>query len=44
MYYSIIRVKYRLHEITALDVWGYVDDGKITAAQAVTICGPRPEQ
>lgn len=42
--YNIIRIKYRLHKITAVDVWNYVDEGKITAAQAVTICGPRPEQ
>lgn len=41
--YAIIRTRYRLHKITALDVWAYVDDGTITATQAIMICGPRPE-
>lgn len=41
--YSIIRTRYRLHKITAVDVWAYVDDGTITAEQAIMICGPRPE-
>jgi len=41
--YAIIRTRYRLHKITAVEVWAYVDDGTITAAQATMICGPRPE-
>lgn len=42
MLYTIIRNKYRKHEITAAQVWEYADAGKITAAQAILICGPRP--
>ena len=41
--YFLIRTQYRLHRITAADVWGYADSGTITAAEAVLICGPRPE-
>lgn len=41
--FAIIKTKYKLHKITAADVWQYADDGVITAAQAVLICGPRPE-
>lgn len=44
MSYNVIRTLYRLHRITANDVWSYVDDGVITAEQAVRICGPRPQQ
>lgn len=43
MMYAIIKGKYRRHEITAAQVWEYADEGKITAAQAVSICGPRPK-
>lgn len=42
MLYNIVKTKYRLHQITAADVWAYVDEGKLTHAQAVSICGPRP--
>lgn len=44
MMYTIIRNKYRRHEITAAQVWGYADAGKITEAQAMSICGPRPKE
>lgn len=42
MLYRIIKNRYALHLITAADVWAYADENKITAAQAETICGPRP--
>lgn len=44
MIYMIIKGKYQRHEITAAQVWEYVDQKKITAAQAVSICGPRPKE
>ncbi len=44
MMYAIIKAKYRRHEITAAQVWEYADDGKITEAQALSICGPRPKE
>lgn len=40
---KIIRIQYKLRKITAADVWAYVDDGVITAQEAVLICGPRPQ-
>ncbi len=40
--YAFIKMRYRLHKITAAEVWMYVDDGTITAEQAVSICGARP--
>lgn len=40
--FSIIRTRYRLHKITALEVWAYADNGEITTAEAIQICGPRP--
>ena len=43
MMYLIIKGKYKRHEITAAQVWAYADDGTITAAQAMSICGPRPK-
>ena len=42
MLYAIIKNKYKRHEITAAQVWEYADAGKITEAQAMSICGPRP--
>ena len=42
--YTIIRGKYRRHEITAAQVWEYADAGKITATQAMQICGSRPKE
>jgi hypothetical protein len=44
MMYTIIKGKYKRHEITAAQVWEYADAGKITAAQAMSICGPRPKE
>lgn len=43
MHYTIIKNKYKRHEITAAQVWEYADAGKITEAQAMSICGPRPK-
>ncbi len=40
--FIVIRTRYRLHKITASDVWAYADAGTITEAEAVLICGPRP--
>ena len=40
--YVIIKNWYKLGKITAADVWAYADAGKITHAQAVSICGARP--
>ena len=37
MYYTIIKNKYKRHEITAAQVWEYADAGKITEAQAKEI-------
>lgn len=42
MKYQLIKTMYRLHRITAAQVWEYVDNREITAAQAISICGPRP--
>ena len=44
MLYAIIKNKYKRHEITAAQVWEYADAGKITEAQAMSICGPRPKE
>lgn len=44
MMYAIIKGKYRRHEITAAQVWEYADEGKISPAQAMSICGPRPKE
>lgn len=44
MMYTIIKNKYKRHEITAVQVWEYADAGKITEAQAMQICGPRPKE
>lgn len=40
--FNVIRTRYRLHKITAIEVWAYVDSGELTEAQAIQICGPRP--
>ena len=40
--YSYIKLRYQLRKITALDVWAYADEGKITEEEAMRICGPRP--
>ena len=44
MMYAIIKGKYKRGEITAAQVWEYADQGKITTAQAMSICGPRPKE
>ena len=31
-------------EITAAGVWEKVDEGELTKAQALRICGPRPKE
>lgn len=43
MKYQLIKTMYRMHRITAADVWGYADAGEITEAQAISICGARPK-
>ena len=40
--YNFLRTQYRLRKVTVAQVWEAADEGKITAEQAVTICGPRP--
>lgn len=40
--FALIKLKYRMRQLTAAQVWAFVDDHMITAAQAVSICGPRP--
>lgn len=40
--FNLIKTKYRLRRITAIEVWAYVDSGTITESQAISICGPRP--
>ena len=44
MAYYVIRGQYKRGEITAARVWEYADEGKITAKQALLICGPRPKE
>lgn len=41
-YFTTVRNLYKLRKITAAQVWQYADDRKITEAEAITICGPRP--
>lgn len=43
MKYQLIKNLYRMHKITATQVWEYADAGEITEAQAISICGPRPK-
>ena len=43
MFY-ILLMSYRQHRITASQVWQKADEGVITAAQAASICGPRPHE
>ena len=42
--YNLIRMKYRMKKIPAQQVWDYADEGVITEAQAILICGPRPTE
>ena len=44
MRYQLIKTMYRMHRITAAQVWEYVDSGDITEAQAISICGPRSKE
>ena len=44
MRYQLIKTMYRMHRITAAQVWEYVDSGDITEAQAISSCGPRPKE
>lgn len=39
---SLIRTLYRLHRITASEVWSKADSHAITEQDALSICGPRP--
>lgn len=43
MFY-ILLTSYRLHRVTAVQVWEKADEGVITATQAASICGPRPHE
>ncbi len=40
--YKTIWYAYRLHRITAAEVWERADAGEITETEAAKICGPRP--
>ena len=42
--FNLVKTLYNRHVITSEQVWAYEDAGKITAAQAVRICGPRPKK
>lgn len=42
--YLFLLTAYRSHRITAAQVWQKADEGIITAAQATSICGPRPNE
>lgn len=43
--FNIIKNLYKARKITYADVWSYVgaEPPKITAAEAILICGPRKE-
>ena len=41
--YTLIRTMYKLHRLTAAQVWEKADMGDITEDQATLICGPRPD-
>ena len=38
------RTMYRMKKITAVGVWEKVDGFRVTKAQALRICGPRPKE
>lgn len=40
--YLFILSMYRQHALSAAQVWAQTDNGTITEAQALQICGPRP--
>ena len=39
--YAFIRNMYRMKRMTAAQVWEAADNGDITSAEAIKICGPR---
>lgn len=41
--YRFYLTAYRLRKITAAEVWQTADDGRITAPEALKICGVRPK-
>lgn len=42
--FAMLRLRYRMHKITAEEVWSYVGQTPgITEEQATMICGPRPK-
>lgn len=42
--FNLVKTLYNRHVITSEQVWAYADAGKITADQALRICGPRPNK
>lgn len=43
MFKTYVRMRYLEGRMTAAEVWALVDEGKLTRADAASICGPRPE-
>ena len=41
--FTFVKLRYRMHKMTAAEVWACADRQTITEAQAAEICGPRPE-
>lgn len=41
--YAFIKLMYQRRQITSEQVWAYADAGKITANEALLICGPRKD-
>lgn len=39
---AFYKMMYRMHRVTAKEIWGKVDSGELTKEQALRICGPRP--
>lgn len=39
---AFYKMMYRMHRITADQIWNKVDTGELTKEQALRICGPRP--
>ena len=40
-YYAVIKMQYRLHKLTADQVWNAKDKGMLTEEQANAIAGPK---
>ena len=40
---AFLKIIYRMHRITAQEIWDKVDNGELTNTQALHICGPRPK-